>query len=129
MKQVDPARDTVAVDAFLTTSASGLKVVSEDDYTEGQYVVGATASEVVGQKERTGEDGEGDTSADASASAAADGEGESQDIVARLTVLSANSLIDDSICSQFGDAVCNLDRVYEHPDHCLQRHRRHLHPL
>lgn len=61
MKQVDPARDTVAVDAFLTTSASGLKVVSEDDYTEGQYVVGATASEVVGQKERTGEDGEGDT--------------------------------------------------------------------
>ena len=108
MKQVDPARDTVAVDAFLTTSASGLKVVSEDDYTEGQYVVGATASEVVGQKERTGEDGEGDTSADASASAAADGEGESQDIVARLTVLSANSLIDDSICSQFGDAVCNL---------------------
>lgn len=28
--------------------------------------------------------------------------------MARLTVLSANSLIDDSICSQFGDAVCNL---------------------
>lgn len=114
MKQVDPERDTITVDAFLTTSESGLKVVSKDDYTEGKYVVGATASEVVGQKEdtddgeETGEDaGDGDTS-DADSSEADAEEEENNDIVSRLTVITANSLIDDNICGQFGDAICNL---------------------
>lgn len=107
MKQVDPKRDTITVDAFLTTSESGLKVVSKDDYTKGQYVVGATASEVVGQKEDTGdkEKSGGDTS-DADSSDTE--EEEHNDIVSRLTVITANSLIDDSICGQFGDAICNL---------------------
>lgn len=107
MKQVDPARDTIKVDAFLTTSESGIKVVSEDDYTKGQYVVAATASEVVGQKERTSEDSS-TSSASSADSSAASSEEQNNDITARLTVISANSLIDDSICSQFGDAVCNL---------------------
>lgn len=113
MQQVDPKRDTIEVDAFLTTSESGLKVVSEDDYKEGQYVVGATASEVVGQKEDTDTDTDtsGDTSsaADSSDADAADSETkESNDIVSRLTVCTANSLIDDEICGQFGDSICNL---------------------
>lgn len=103
MKQVEPERDTITVDAFLTTSESGLKVVSKDDYAEGKYVVGATASEVVGQKEDTGED-----SSDADTSDADADEEENNDIVSRLTVLTANSLIDDNICGQFGDAICNL---------------------
>ena len=85
-------------------------------------MVGATASEVVGQKERTGEDGEGDTSADASASAAADGE-ERQDIVARLTVLSANSPDRRQHLQPVRGCRLQPDRVYEHPlDHCASRH-------
>lgn len=108
MKQVEPKRDTITVDAFLTTSESGLKVVSQDDYTEGKYVVGATASEVVGQKEGTGSSDADPSDADSSDADAEAEEEESNDIVARLTVLTANSLIDDDICGQFGDAICNL---------------------
>lgn len=108
MKQVEPKRDTITVDAFLTTSESGLKVVSQDDYTEGKYVVGVTASEVVGQKEGTGSSDADPSDADSSDADAEAEEEESNDIVARLTVLTANSLIDDDICGQFGDAICNL---------------------
>lgn len=97
MKKVTPQRKTINVDPFLTTSDSGLKVVSQDDYTKGQYVVGATASEVVGQKANTGKT--------AGAKAKDD---DANSSTARLTVLTANSLIDDTICSQFGDSICNL---------------------
>lgn len=102
MKQVDAKRDTITVTPFLTTSEKGLSVISEQDYTEGQYVVGAIASEVVGQK--TTDSTEKEDTADSSEEA----EEEDTDIVSRLTVITANSLVDDTINSQFGDAICNL---------------------
>ena len=104
MKQVDAKRDTITVTPFLTTTDKGLSVVSEQDYTEGKYVVGATASEVVGQK--TTDATEKEDTADSSSSA--DDAEEDTDIVSRLTVITANSLVDDTINTQFGDAVCNL---------------------
>lgn len=107
MKQVDVKRDTITVTPFLTTSEKGLSVVSEKDYTEGKYVVGATASEVVGQKTTDATEQTDTDKADSSAEGADDAE-EDTDIVSRLTVITANSLVDDTINKQFGDAVCNL---------------------
>ena len=107
MKQVDAKRDTITVTPFLTTSEKGLSVVSEKDYTEGKYVVGATASEVVGQKTTDATEQTDTDEADSSAEGADDAE-EDTDIVSRLTVITANSLVDDTINTQFGDAVCNL---------------------
>ena len=107
MKQVDAKRDAITVTPFLTTSEKGLSVVSEKDYTEGKYVVGATASEVVGQKTTDATEKTDTDKADSSAEDADDAE-EDTDIVSRLTVITANSLVDDTINTQFGDAVCNL---------------------
>ena len=107
MKQVDAKRDTITVTPFLTTTDKGLSVVSEQDYTEGKYVVGATASEVVGQKATDATEQTDTDKADSSAEDADDAE-EDTDIVSRLTVITANSLVDDTINTQFGDAVCNL---------------------
>lgn len=106
MKQVDAKRDTITVTPFLTTSENGLSIVSQEDYTEGQYIIGATASEVVGQK--TTDDTEQEDTADSSEAAEDTEEEEDTDIVSRLTVLTANTLVDDSVNSQFGDAICNL---------------------
>ena len=106
MKQVDAKRDTITVTPFLTTSEKGLSVVSQEEYTEGQYLIGATASEVVGQKAT--DDTEKEDTADSSEAAEDTEEAEDTELLSRLTVLTANTLVDDSVNSQFGDAICNL---------------------
>ena len=75
MTQTDPARDTIAVEPFLSTSEGGV-AVDADGQTQGTYLLGAVSTE------------------------ATDG-GE-----ARLTVLSASSLIDEGVLSTF--SVVNL---------------------
>ncbi len=80
MEQVDPARDTIEVDPFLKTSANGIAAV-EDDYQQGTYVIGATATETIDEDAGT---------------------------QARLTVFSSASLIDDSLTSEFGSSIINL---------------------
>ena len=75
----DPARDTITVQSFLTTSENGLAVVEEETQTPGTYVVGAVATEET--------DG-GDT--------------------ARLTVYGSSSLIDASLTESFSN-LDNLD--------------------
>ena len=64
----EPERDTITVEPFLTTSDHGVAVVDENTQTAGTYVVGAVATEEVG---------EGTT--------------------ARLTVYGADSLIDSTV--------------------------------
>ena len=64
----EPDRDTITVEPFLTTSDHGVAVVDENTQTAGTYVVGAVATEEVG---------EGTT--------------------ARLTVYGADSLIDSTV--------------------------------
>jgi ABC-2 type transport system permease protein len=46
LTQTDPARDTITVTTFLTTSSSGVLLEGED-MTEGTYVLGATATEEI----------------------------------------------------------------------------------
>ena len=75
----DPARDTITVQSFLTTSENGFAVVDEETQTQGTYVVGAVATEET--------DG-GDT--------------------ARLTVYGSSSLIDASLTESFSN-LDNLD--------------------
>jgi len=70
----DPARDSIAVQSFLTTSADGLSVVDEETRTPGTYVVGAVATEEI-------DDG----------------------ITARLTVFGADSLIDAELTGSFSN--------------------------
>ena len=71
MTLADPARDTITVSGFLTTSDRSYSVVDEDNRTEGAYTVGAVASE----------DTDGGT--------------------ARLTVFGSSALIDQGITGSF----------------------------
>lgn len=75
MTQTDPARDTIVVEPFLTTSEGGV-AISGEEQTQGTYLLGAVSTE----------DTDGGT--------------------ARLTVLSASSLIDEGVLSTF--SVVNL---------------------
>ena len=50
MTQIDPARDTITVTPFMTTSSSGYLYVGDDqDMVQGQYVLGAVAEEGEGR--------------------------------------------------------------------------------
>ena len=81
MAQVDPARDTIDVEGFLTTSESGFLYVDEETTPEpelGTYLIGAIASE------------------------------ETESGTARLTVISSASLISETITT-FYPSMSNLD--------------------
>lgn len=50
MTQIEPARDTITVTPFMTTSSEGYLYVGEDqDLVQGQYVLGAVAEEGEGR--------------------------------------------------------------------------------
>lgn len=67
LKEGTPARDTITLSPFMTTSSNGYAVTEDGDTTQGTYVLGATATE-------------NDS---------------------RLTVISTDSMIDETITSQF----------------------------
>lgn len=71
MTLTDPARDTVTVSGFLTTSERSYSVVDENNRTEGTYTIGAAATE----------DTDGGT--------------------ARLTVFGSSALVDEGITGSF----------------------------
>lgn len=75
----EPARDTITVQSFLTTTENGYAVVDEDTITQGTYVVGVTATEEI-----------------------------DEDTTARLTVYGADSLINSDIYNSFSN-VDNVD--------------------
>ena len=75
----EPARDTITVQSFLTTTESGYAVVDEDHMTQGTYTVGAVATEEI-----------------------------DEDTTARLTVYGADSLINSDIYNSFTN-VDNVD--------------------
>jgi ABC-2 type transport system permease protein len=81
MLESDPARDTITVSAFMTTSESGRCYVDEENYSDGTYILGADATETID---------------------------EDADIASRLTVISAVSLIDEDLVSQATN-LSNLD--------------------
>lgn len=104
MTETTPARDTISVSSFLTTSEAGVTLDEDDNTTTGQYIVAATATETI--ETDTADADSADSSADASSSAA-DESAETSSVTASLTVCTA-SLIDEDIATQFGDSVANL---------------------
>ncbi len=96
-----PARDTITVTPFLTTSESGMAVVNEDDYTTGEYLIGVTASEAIAVET------EDETPAETAETETSDGEEtgeeeeEAETITARLTVITADTLLDDTLNSSY----------------------------
>lgn len=80
MLQVTPARDTITVDAFMTTSENGVCYVSDSNSTTGTYVIGAVATE-------------------ASASDSTK--------TSHFTVISSTSLADETI-TQYGSSFSNV---------------------
>lgn len=80
MTQVEPARGTIELVPFMSTSEQGIRKTDNDTTESGQYIIGAVAKEQVG----------------------ADGE------TAQLTVIAATTLINDSITTGYTN-TSNLD--------------------
>jgi ABC-2 type transport system permease protein len=121
----DPARDTISVDDFMSTSSNAY-AVTEDTQEQGTYVLGAVATESItldADNADDADDVEEDTSDDADddADESDDTESTTETVESRLTVISAESMIDSQVTSAFSslenltlfmNAVsCNFDGV------------------
>ncbi len=104
----DPARDTIAVTSFMASSDQAY-AVTEDSQEQGEYTLGAVATETIssgdedtGSSDTDGSDADSTDAdsedTDSSESGSADASEEKE---ARLTVISAGSLIDQSITDTF----------------------------
>ena len=100
MNLTDPARDTISVTPFMSTSSNAYAVTQEAQ-KEGSYTLGAVATESISSDE--GSDADKDESAEEESTSSSGGE-EKQ---ARLTVISAESLID----AQITDAFTTLENL------------------
>ena len=89
----DPARDTISVNAFMSTTNNAY-AVTEDAQTEGSYTLGAVATESISKDD--GDDAEDENSTD-----------DSETLESRLTVISSASMID----SQITDAFTTLENT------------------
>ena len=89
----DPARDTISVNAFMSTTNNAY-AVTEDAQTEGGYTLGAIATESISKDD--GDDAEDENSTD-----------DSETLESRLTVISSASMID----SQITDAFTTLENT------------------
>ena len=89
----DPARDTISVNAFMSTTNNAY-AVTEDAQTEGSYTLGAVATESISKDD--GDDAEDENSTD-----------DSETPESRLTVISSASMID----SQITDAFTTLENT------------------
>ena len=104
MVKTDPANENVTLSTVMQTGSNGY-LVTEDSQTQGQYLLGAVATQEV--TEETAYTGEEDQQADAGTTedtgeTDADAEEQAETKVATLCVLPA-TLIDDSILGQFSN--------------------------
>lgn len=104
MVKTDPANENVTLSTVMQTGSNGY-LVTEDSQTQGQYLLGAVATQEV--TEETADTGEEDQQADAGTTedtgeTDADAEEQAETKVATLCVLPA-TLIDDSILGQFSN--------------------------
>lgn len=93
MTLTDPERDTIAVTSFMSSSDQSY-AVTEDAQQQGAYVLGAAATETIS----TADTETGTETADETDSTAEDSR---EAMESRLTVISAASLIDQSITDTF----------------------------
>ena len=89
----DPARDTISVNAFMSTTNNAY-AVTEDAQTEGSYTLGVVATESISKDD--GDDTKDENSTD-----------DSETRKSRLTVISSASMID----SQITDAFTTLENT------------------
>ena len=88
MQLTDAQRDTISTSAFMSTSDNSY-AVTEDDQTEGNYVLGAVATETV------------TTASGSKDSEEVSEDEETEEAESRLTVISAGSIIEASITDTF----------------------------
>ena len=110
MTLTDPERDTITTSAFMSSSDQSY-AVTEDAQQQGSYVLGASASESVStgdddpEDDGSGTDETENSDADTDAENTEDTDTGSEDggetLESRLTVISAASLIDQSITDTF----------------------------
>ena len=103
MNLTDPQRDTISTSAFMSSSDQAY-AVTETTQEQGSYTLGAVATETVGNDEDTGSDTEDTSGSSASDDGTADdgaADSSAEDKESRLTVISAGSLIDQSITDTF----------------------------
>lgn len=102
MTLTDPTRDTITTSAFMETSENGY-AVTESEQKQGTYELGVVATETISLGDASSSDSSDaeatDTTTDDSESTE-DSE-ESSTTEARLTVISAGSLIDQNITDAF----------------------------
>ncbi len=94
MTLTDPIRDTITVEDFMTTSADGY-AVTETTEEQGTYVLGAVATESVSDDTETADEDE-------------DAETDTTGSESRLTVITADTMIDSNITDYFS-SLENLD--------------------
>ena len=98
MTLTDPVRDTITTSEFMSTSADAY-AVTETGQEQGEYVLGAVATETI-TSESTEEDSE-ETDSEETDEESSSGDTETEDEESRLTVITAASLIDQNITDAF----------------------------
>lgn len=98
MNVIDPARESITVESFMTTSENAA-AVTEEGQTEGMYTLAVTATEsITSSTEETADDAE---TADEKDTAEENTAGDMDGKQSRFTVISAASLIDSQITDTF----------------------------
>ena len=90
---IDPSRDTITTTSFMSSSDQAFDV-TETTQEQGSYSLGAVAEESVS----TSDD---DSSSDDADTEESSDESETEELMSRLTVISAGSLIDPQITDSF----------------------------
>lgn len=103
MNLVDPERDTISTTSFMSSSDQAY-AVTEETQEQGSYTLGAVATETIESTDEeesdSGDDAETDTADEEDTSDSAESDSE-EATESRLTVISAGSLIDQSITDTF----------------------------
>lgn len=95
MTLTDAARDTISTSAFMSSS-EGAYAVTEQTQEQGTYALGAVATETISSGDEEDSDSEEDASDDTESDTSS-----GEELESRLTVISAGSLIDQSITDSF----------------------------
>lgn len=103
MNLTDPERDTISTTSFMASSDQAY-AVTEETQQQGSYTLGAVATETIESTDEeesdSGDDAESDT-ADEEDTSDSDESDSEESLESRLTVISAGSLIDQSITDTF----------------------------
>lgn len=101
MTITNPARDTITVDGFMTTSSDSY-AVTEETQEQGTFTIGALAVEEITAEAETSDEADSDTDE------TSETEDSTETIESRLTVISAETLIDSGVTDAF-TSLENLD--------------------